>query len=336
MNGMISVILAGLIGLGGFTGGDVPINTCACPCHENEVDYYTEDYSEGNVCGDPEYYDNATGYTGEDYYVDGYTDGDYCDDECYIDEEFYNDGYYGDETFDNVDGYYGDENLYNDGKIEFDESAEAKAKSKKVKELLEKLIPTDKLSRIKEIKVFTDGKDETLAFVENMDETGKDWRLAFDKLDVNLDKLDKDGRRDVIWTLVHEYSHIESLNETQVNYGKRAKNENEIDIEEGALKESSYLNKFAKKFWTKEMIKMSESGDIGEALKLYDENPTDFVSDYATSNLVEDFAESFAKFVLSDKASGDSKADKKVNFFYDFPELVKLRNHMRAAVPELL
>lgn len=55
----------------------------------------------------------------------------------------------------------------------------------------------------------------------------------------------------------------------------------------------------------------------------------EFVSDYAATNIEEDIAESFRIFVCGEKPTTLSVADKKVLFFYDYPELVKIRNEYR-------
>jgi hypothetical protein len=49
------------------------------------------------------------------------------------------------------------------------------------------------------------------------------------------------------------------------------------------------------------------------------------VDDYATTHPTEDIAESFAYFVFSPEPTGDSIKDQKIAFFYEYPELVKLR-----------
>ena len=54
------------------------------------------------------------------------------------------------------------------------------------------------------------------------------------------------------------------------------------------------------------------------------------MTDYAATNPGEDIAESWTHFVINDKPSGDSIADQKVRFFYDYPELVELRDKIRA------
>ncbi len=53
-----------------------------------------------------------------------------------------------------------------------------------------------------------------------------------------------------------------------------------------------------------------------------------FLTDYAVTHPAEDIAESFGFFVFAEKTTGDSIAEQKILFFYQFPELVKLRTEI--------
>ncbi len=50
-----------------------------------------------------------------------------------------------------------------------------------------------------------------------------------------------------------------------------------------------------------------------------------FVSDYAGTNVAEDLAETFTRFVLYPRPTGSRVADAKVNFFWSDPTLVAVR-----------
>ena len=50
-----------------------------------------------------------------------------------------------------------------------------------------------------------------------------------------------------------------------------------------------------------------------------------FVSDYSVTHPTEDIAESFAHFVFNPRPVGNSVRDQKLLFFYEYPELVRLR-----------
>ena len=54
------------------------------------------------------------------------------------------------------------------------------------------------------------------------------------------------------------------------------------------------------------------------------------MTDYAATNPDEDFAESYMLFVLKEKPTKSTVADQKILFFYDFPELVEMRDVIRS------
>jgi hypothetical protein len=54
-----------------------------------------------------------------------------------------------------------------------------------------------------------------------------------------------------------------------------------------------------------------------------------FLTSYAAKNPEEDIAESWAFFILSSKPEPTSIANQKILFFYEYPELVTLRQEIR-------
>ena len=62
---------------------------------------------------------------------------------------------------------------------------------------------------------------------------------------------------------------------------------------------------------------------------LYEKYQDRFVSAYSSTNIDEDVAESWTAFVLNDKPLGVTMSEQKILFFYDFSELVDIRDHIR-------
>ncbi|OKL35485.1 hypothetical protein [Domibacillus mangrovi] len=56
------------------------------------------------------------------------------------------------------------------------------------------------------------------------------------------------------------------------------------------------------------------------------EQMNEFTTDYAVSHPEEDIAESWTYFVFSKKPTGDWIVDQKILFFYEYPELIRLRS----------
>lgn len=149
------------------------------------------------------------------------------------------------------------------------------------------------------------------------------------------------------YTFVHEYGHLISLNTDQIPrsdyYFTWSQNPTvckQFLMPEGCSNPDSYMNLFYQKFWKDILVEWQKTVDRPGSMaknrdefwviadKFYDRHSTSFVDDYAVKNIKEDFAESFMHFVLEPKPNGRSIAERKILFFYDFPELVALRQQM--------
>ena len=172
------------------------------------------------------------------------------------------------------------------------------------------LLPEGALDGFSRFTVFTDGLDETLAYVSPLDDTGTRWELAVDPADAGeLDWFTE--------TVLHEYTHYLTLNDTQADYG--APESGARYCEEGMVARSgSYLDDFYHAFWTDYLHDRLANPD---SYGFYLRHQADFVTDYASTDPSEDIAESFTYFVLWDAPEGDAVWEEKLNFFYRYPEL---------------
>jgi hypothetical protein len=172
------------------------------------------------------------------------------------------------------------------------------------------------------------------------------WRLY-----VNL--LEFDTSDDVIEILTHEYGHMLTLNDSQTRgisdeYGlemertdfdsMRSKCDGHFFTGDECALENSYLDEFGNRFWTGELYEtwidafllLDKGGDLYDKAmaKFYLRNSDQFVTEYASSEPVEDIAESWAEFVMRPKPTSSTIADQKVLFFYEYPELVEIRREI--------
>ncbi|WP_419865888.1 putative zinc-binding metallopeptidase [Ureibacillus xyleni] len=85
----------------------------------------------------------------------------------------------------------------------------------------------------------------------------------------------------------------------------------------GCFYKDAYLTSFYREFW-----EVPGSGDLHDF----------FVSEYARVSPEEDFAESFAHFVLTQTPEGNTVKDEKILYFYQFEELVQLRTKILSRV----
>lgn len=202
------------------------------------------------------------------------------------------------------------------------------------------VVPAEDRKWIAQYVVFTDGTYNTLAWVDRVKfGDNSRWKLGVDVLDASDPIM-------LTTTIVHELGHLLTLNSDQIisEEGEGYSVHQNADAcpqymsDEGCSTPESYMNLFYRSFWVDlheewmEIVYKPHAASPEEfrafVQTFHDNHPGEFVTDYAATNIKEDMAESFEAFVLSAKPTGDSIADQKILFFYDFPELVTLRQQM--------
>lgn len=204
---------------------------------------------------------------------------------------------------------------------------------------------------IKQIVLISDGLDEKTGAIGALNKRNDQWQLVIDTLDVNFRSKDRTRLRESVYTLIHEFGHLLTLNNTQIrptNKSQQVEGAPYLTVEGEAFK-YSYLNKFVSMFWKgklldkwdyiKERHCFIEDSElcIEKLFGLYTENYSDFVTDYAAESPEEDIVESWTYFVLKDKVKKPRTiAQKKINFFYQYPELVAYRALIRNNIQEYI
>ena len=204
------------------------------------------------------------------------------------------------------------------------------------------LIPASQRTYLNEFIVYTDGKDEGLAAVSQSLTDPARW-------DLMVDIVDAEHPQDLTFTLIHEFGHLLTLNAGQIEPNLAVfENPDDPDIfyeeslscpnyfaYEGCSNADSYLNLFIDQFWVDiyeewEEIDLEEDEDTYYELldEFYYSYEDQFITDYAATSPEEDIAESFSFFILTEAPAGDTIAEEKVLFFYEFSELVKLREQI--------
>ena len=177
--------------------------------------------------------------------------------------------------------------------------------------------------RVESFEVFNDANNGTAAAVWASQTAGK-WH-------VSINAAFMDERKDLIHTMVHEYGHIATLNDSQVEQVSGSCPR--LILPEGCSREGSIVGSFQTKFWTKYGAEGTNwQRTEQDAMALYSQNPDAFVSEYAASNAVEDLAETFATFVLTERPTGMNEKDQKIQFLYESPSMAAERIRIRAAL----
>jgi hypothetical protein len=201
------------------------------------------------------------------------------------------------------------------------------------------IIPPEQRDLITEYAIITDGKSNILAAVSQTYDDPSLWALE-------VDIEDSDDYYNLTFTLIHEFGHLLTLNPSQVPPSIDVFNNPDDDViyqnaiascsnyfpGEGCSNPDSYINAFYQRFWPDiyaewQKIDSIENEDIyyRKLDEFYAKYEDQFVTDYAVTNTAEDIAESWSFFILSPEPDGNTIADEKVRFFYDYPELVDLR-----------
>jgi hypothetical protein len=229
------------------------------------------------------------------------------------------------------------------------------------------ITPEQILSEVVYFEIATDsygGKEAAAVGRSGGDFAMKYW-LSVDPLDMapSAGSIDKKYHKT---TMIHENAHILSLGSSQsdnddpysstgiddlyeepytelrkiVQEKAAACAPNYYDDASGCMKDNSYMNKFFQEFWVDIYPSFKWFFEFDDYDKFEDHNvlfykkyKTQFVTEYAATNPSEDFAESFMVFVLKEKPAKSTAdfihKDQKILFFYDFPELVEIRDFIR-------
>ncbi|WP_313019365.1 hypothetical protein [Acetoanaerobium noterae] len=197
-------------------------------------------------------------------------------------------------------------------------------------------VGTNLLASLDSFIVYSDGKDETLAYVNYIDDKASRWCMAID-IEDSINMEDNSLKEDFYFTIVHELAHVITLNDTQAIYNSEPSFGKYFE-EDISFNEDSYLNEFYNRFWTysideSRIIQNLDNEDIRYKFFLRHENS--FVTDYAATSPSEDIAESFAYFVINEKPMGNEIWEQKIRFFYEFEELVEIKNNIRKRLSSL-
>lgn len=145
---------------------------------------------------------------------------------------------------------------------------------------------------------------------------------ALDETDALNEQGEWTDYHKTVKTAVHEYGHVISLHSGQVDITEDDSSMPKLMYETETYGKDAYLRAYYEEFW--------KDADVKSGAAAYEKNPTDFVSYYGATNLTEDFAESFMLFVLSNRPEDDTKASRKIRFFYGYEEMVMRREFIRS------
>jgi len=224
--------------------------------------------------------------------------------------------------------YGGDENIQAEYLVEETESA-----------LLTSGTSTSRQEQIIEwiFSVFDDDvSDEHLGKIIFYDESSSDTSAYVLSNDVDTGKfgfyvnlaMDTYGDEEMVFTVIHEYAHVLSLNYSQ-DSGYVSEEYCETYYSDGlCFAEDAYLNVFYSEFWAPYP---DSHGYNAEAR--YSENPGHFLNEYSATDPTEDFAESFAYYITQ---NSPTEILDKYDFFDSYSEFADFKSTIQSNVPEAL
>ncbi|MFF2450721.1 hypothetical protein ACFVSW_27205 [Neobacillus sp. NPDC058068] len=191
---------------------------------------------------------------------------------------------------------------------------------KRIWKTISLITPTKAKSLVKQFYLGLSEKSRLLGEVTPISDDLKTWKLMINMNDIEDSYV-------LIHTINHETGHLLTLNDSQILPFKKQCNTYLSDY--GCSKPSSYINLFYEAFWKGKVEddwrKMNPKSDEQFA-EFYDKHPNEFINPYAASSIYEDIAESWNAFVFNEKIKGKVPGyEEKINFFYQFPELVQMR-----------
>jgi hypothetical protein len=223
---------------------------------------------------------------------------------------------------------------------EVDEKLDSRAAHEAIWLTFTSLIPEKNRSFVTEFAILSDGSNNILAGVSPTYDNPQEWTLKVDPLDaVDLNSLH--------YSILHEYGHLLTLNASQVPPDEQVfyhPDDSAIYKEavdscpryftgEGCSNSGSYMNEFFNRYWSSFYTEwqMTQGQETRQDLlfDFYSARADQFLTSYAATNPEEDIAESWAFFLLSPKPEPITIANQKILFFYEYPELVTLRQEIR-------
>lgn len=185
--------------------------------------------------------------------------------------------------------------------------------------------------KLSEFVVFRDKRGDFDAFVETVPPSHTTWTFAVNS-DV-LSQVNKDSNRELI---THELAHIISYEEIPNTALAGRASCHEYFSRNGCPKSNSYIASFVETFWGDEALDRAiefktYKNPIDEAYDYYEDFEDEYVSGYAALSPEEDFAESFAEYVVDRGVEKNEIESQKVWWFEQFADLQDMRRTIRSS-----
>jgi len=186
------------------------------------------------------------------------------------------------------------------------------------------VVPSSHMHYMNEFMIYNGEITGSAGYVYETKQDLSTWQMG---LAINF----ADDQNELLYTIIHEFGHILTLNNTQVNSSIPSNSCTHYFTGEGCSESISFINKLYNLGWADIWTEYQQAQNSETALQaFYNQYRDRFVTNYAATNPGEDIAEVFAVFVtMSEKPTGSTIAERKILLMYDEPELVQLRSFIR-------
>lgn len=191
--------------------------------------------------------------------------------------------------------------------------------------LVKKIIPLNYRSKIGEFLIYSGENGHTITQSKKIKSDLSKWRLS-----IAINRAGDQPK--LIFSIVHEFGFILTQNNDQVDASIRENMCSSYYNEFGCTGNSSYINLFQQEFWLPiwDSYIVSKGGSIIDMQNFYNNHSNYFFYPNSALSPEEDIADVFATFVTRENAAvNNSITEQKIDFMYNFSELVSLRNYIR-------
>lgn len=202
-------------------------------------------------------------------------------------------------------------------------------KHKQIWTLVKKIVPLNQMEKMSEFMIYNGDVSGSAGYVIETNSDLSKWQMGI-AIDYAFEgSFNADG--ELAYTIIHEFGHILTLNDTQLNATISKQNCANYFPGEGCSNATSYINEMYQKYWKDIENDFSEAqDDQSKQEAFYNKYSDRFVTNYASTNPGEDIAEVFTTFVTKkEKPSGSTIAERKILLMYDRAELINFRTHIR-------
>lgn len=230
----------------------------------------------------------------------------------------------------NPHAYPGAEHIIHDTSSENQTLSEgADAVDKEIWEIIKDLAPSDTvLKSITEFEVYYDPASGFDASVQSVGGKLEQWRMS-----INYAALENFSTFPEL--IIHEYAHLITYQKDQITTIL-----DDLNVEENCqtyfddgfcFVDGSYIDSFYSHYWENTNADIGRSRTTGETRDYYSMHKDDFISQYATTNVEEDFAETLGAFVFGEGYTEGDINTQKINALYTFDDLVLYKQKARLA-----